>query len=111
MLNVIYVSDRGNTDFLKAVPIVGTNERGEVLFKGAKICDTAVFFANAIEKICPTANFTAPGDGELTYYVCGLLGGEWTVSYGDEKRTLEVGEESGILTFTAPAGVEITISM
>ena len=111
MLNVIYVSDRGNTDFLKAVPIVGTNERGEVLFKGAKICDTAVFFASAIEKICPTANFTAPGDGELTYYVCGLLGGEWTVSYGDEKRTLEVGEESGILTFTAPAGVEITISM
>jgi heparin/heparan-sulfate lyase len=111
MLNVIYVSNRGESDFLEAQRVAGVTDDGSAILKGATIGGCTALFASAIERTWYTAKFTAQGEGEMTYYVAGLLAGEWTVSYGDVKTTVEVGEESGLLTFNAPAGVEITVSM
>ncbi len=112
-LNVMYVTDRGNT---KELPVSGFSAVNSATgdsksFEGAIVKDSAILFANSIERVADGAVFTVPGEGDVTCYVAGLLGGEWTVSYGDVKQVITVGEESGLLTFTAPAGVEITINM
>ena len=112
MLNVIYVSDRGSSELLKAEPFVGLDaQSGATVFKGARLGGSAAMFASSIERICLTAKFTVPGDGEVDCHIGGLLGGEWTVAYGNEVKALTVTEESGLLTFRAPAGVEITVYM
>jgi hypothetical protein len=103
----MYVTDRGNTNELPVAGFASDNAR----FDGALVAGNAVLFANSIERVADGDSFTVSGDGELTYYIAGLLGGEWTVSYGDEKKTVTVSEESGLLSFTAPAGVEISFSM
>ncbi|MBP5348922.1 MAG: hypothetical protein J6Z13_01015, partial [Clostridia bacterium] len=56
-----------------------------------------------------TLTFTAPGEGDLTYYVSGVKAGPWTVSANGQQKSVKVTEESGFLTCTAPAGVEISL--
>ena len=105
-LNVLYVTDKGNAAELPTLGLRSNN----ACFDGAVVANNAVLFANSIERVADGAAFTAPGEGEMTYYIAGLYAGDWTVSYGDVKQVITVGEESGLLTFKAPAGVEITIS-
>jgi hypothetical protein len=103
----LYVTDKGNTAELPTLGLRSNN----ACFDGAVVANNAVLFANSIERVADGAAFTAPGEGEMTYYIAGLYAGDWTVSYGDVKQVITVGEESGLLTFKAPAGVEISFYM
>ena len=113
MLNVIYVSDKGNEEILPATQISAPDAitKKGVRLIGAKLENNAVLFANSTERLADGAVFTVPGEGNITYYVGGLLTGKWTVSYGDVTTSCIAKEESGLISFTAPAGEEITISM
>lgn len=112
-LNVLYVTDKGNTANL---PVGGFTafdaESGkDARFDGAVVMNSAVLFANSMERVADGIVFTAPGEGDITYYVCGLLEGDWAAYYADKKIELNASAESGMISFTAPAGVEIKVSM
>ncbi|MBR6052369.1 MAG: heparinase II/III family protein [Clostridia bacterium] len=103
MLNVIYVCDADKDPALTAAAI----ETADV--KGAVIGKVAAVFVTSDARRETTFKFTAPGEGDLTYYVSGVKAGTWTLSVNGQYRNLKVTEESGFLTFTAPAGVEISL--
>ena len=103
MLNVMYVCDADKNPDLAATAI----ETADV--KGAVIGKTAAIFVVSDSRRETTLKFTAPGEGDLTYYVSGVKAGTWTVSANGQQKSVKVTEESGFLTFTAPAGVEITL--
>ena len=99
-MNVIYVTDKGQTKTAPAVEkVVGTSVEGGV-FSG-----TAAIFTTSRNKVSSKISCTVPGDGSITYYVSGVAAGEWQISVGGASYgTATATAEGGLLTFTAPAG-------
>ena len=104
MLNVMYVCDADKNLKLTARAI----ETNDV--KGAVIGSTAAIFVTDTARRTTALSFTAPGEGDLTYYVSGVKAGRWTLIVNGQAKALTAGEDDGFLTFTAPAGVTITLN-
>ena len=105
MLNVMYVSDADKNPALTTTAI----ETADV--KGAVIGGTAAVFVTDTARRTTALTFTAPGEGDLTYYVSGVKAGRWTlIVNGQAQGRLTAGEDDGFLTFTAPAGATITLN-
>ncbi|MBR5044527.1 MAG: heparinase II/III family protein [Clostridia bacterium] len=98
MLNVMYVCDSTTNVSLPAAKIQ-TND-----LTGGVIGNTAAIFVTNAARRSTGFTFTTTGSGDLNYYVSGVAAGNWTVSVGGKTQSLTVSEESGLLTFTAPAG-------
>ena len=72
---------------------------------------TAAVFVTDTARRTTALTFTAPGEGDLTYYVSGVKAGRWTlIVNGQAQGRLTAGEDDGFLTFTAPAGATITLN-
>ncbi len=99
-MNVIYVTDKGQTKAAPAITeIVGTGVTGGVFG------DVAAIFATSRDRATGTLSATVSGTGNMNYYVSGVAAGEWTVKVGGVSYgTATATEEGGLLTFTAPAG-------
>lgn len=113
MLNVIYVSDKGNTNLLKATGIKGVDKKtgDKVMLEGATIGNVTALFSTEMDRTVEQIVFTADGDGLMTYYVGGLFEGTWNISVDGEKvGTVYSTYNSGFLSFKAPAGKEIMLT-
>ncbi len=111
-LNVMYVGDakdaNGNATSNTLVPSTlvqcDTHE-------GVAAFGSAVLFSKTNESVSSVIKFTVDGTGEMNYYVGGLSSGKWFVRVGDGAATEQIVDaESGLLTFTANAGAEITLT-
>ena len=98
MLNVMYVTKTSSKATATATRIKNSYVVGSI------IGNTAAVFVESSERINEQFYFTASGTGELNYYVSGVAAGTWNVRIGSTNLNVEVTEESGLLTFTAPAG-------
>jgi heparin/heparan-sulfate lyase len=99
MLNVMYVTKASSKATATATRIKNNYVVGSI------IGNTAAVFVESAEKIDEQFYFTATGSGELNYYVSGVAAGTWNVRVGSTNVNIVVSEESGLLTFTAPAGM------
>ncbi|MBR5044772.1 MAG: hypothetical protein IKX66_05425, partial [Clostridia bacterium] len=99
LLNVMYVCD---ADKLPNVLRAAAIETDEV--KGAVIGQVAAVFVTAKTRRAEAFTFTVTRNTDVTYYVSGVKAGDWTVSAGGQTQTVTATEDSGLLTFTAPAG-------
>ena len=104
LLNVMYVCDADKSPNLTATAI----ETNEV--NGAVIGNTAAVFVSVSARRTASFAFTAQGTGTLNYYVSGVKAGTWMLSYGGTTLKLSATEDGGFLTFTAPAGVALTLT-
>ena len=104
LLNVMYVCDADKSPDLTATAI----ETNEV--NGAVIGNTAAVFVSSSSRRTESFTFTAPGSGTLNYYVSGVKAGSWVLSVGGTTKKLTATEDGGFLTFTAPAGVSVTLT-
>ena len=104
LLNVMYVCDADKSPNLTATAI----ETNEV--NGAVIGNTAAVFVSASSPRTTGFTFTANGTGTLNYYVSGVKAGTWVLSYGGATKKLTATEDGKFLTFTAPAGVALTLT-
>ena len=104
LLNVMYVCDTSTDPNLTAQAISGSDVKGAVIGNVA-----AVFIASPTRRTA-SFSFTAPGTGDLTYYVSGVAAGDWNVRAGGTTRTVTATEDGGLLVFTAPAGGNVTIT-
>jgi hypothetical protein len=105
-MNVLYVTDKGNTNAASVVSIEDAIGLEGGIFEGR----IAGLFATSRVGADETLSCTTSGEGYLDYYVSGVAAGEWSVSVnGADYGTYTATEEGGLLTFTAPAG-KITIS-
>ena len=104
MLNVMYVTDKDSS--AKITPLLIDTDK----LAGAIMGDTVGVFMKSRSGEAEEFSFSTSGDGMLDFYVCGVVGGSWTVSVdGEELCTLSTTDESGMLNFSANAG-DITIS-
>ena len=105
-MNVIYVTDKGNSSYAKVESITNaTNLEGGV-FDGR----IAGLFATDRAATSKTLSCTTSGEGNLDYYVSGLSAGSWQISVGGRSYgSYTATEEGGFITFTAPAG-DVVIS-
>ena len=104
MLNVIYVTDAGQTKTAPAITrITGTNVEGGVFG------NTAAVFMTSRTRVSTAQSFTVSGSGDMDYYVSGVAAGVWTVSVGGTTQTVTATDDGGMLVFTAPAGT-VTIT-
>ena len=105
-MNVLYVTDKGNTESADVIKITDTKGVEGGVFN-EKI---AAIFSTARDCASEAISFSASGNNEMDYYVSGLAAGEWNVSVdGKDCGTYTATAEGGLLTFTAPDGkVEIT---
>ena len=104
MVNVIYVTDAGQTKTAPAISgVSGTNVEGGVFG------NVAAVFMTSRERVTATETFTVSGSGTVEYYVSGVAAGSWTVSVDGTTKTVTATEEGGMLVFTAPAGT-VTIT-
>ena len=100
-MNVLYVTDKGNTNYASIEEI--TNAQG--LEGGVFDGKIAGLFAIARGGASGTLSCTTAGSGSLDYYVSGVMAGSWQVKVnGNVIGTYEATAEGGLLTFTAPAG-------
>ena len=104
MLNVMYVCDSSKNPDLPATGFSNDVVTGSVIGK------VAAAFVNELARRETAFSFTAPGSGELTFYVSGVKAGNWTVSAGGATKTVNATEDGGFLVFTAPAGTEVTLN-
>ena len=104
LLNVMYVCDTSKDPNLTAQAISGSD------VKGAVIGNVAAVFISSPTRRTASFSFTAPGTGDLTYYVSGVAAGDWNVRAGGTTRTVTATEDGGLLVFTAPAGGNVTIT-
>jgi len=104
MLNVMYVCDSSKNPNLPATGFSNDTVTGAVIGK------TAAVFVGEIERRSTQFGFTAPGSGDLTFYVSGVKAGTWTVTAGGATKTVNATEDGGLLVFTAPAGTEVTLT-
>lgn len=99
LLTAMYVTDSTNDEILEAVGY----EAEDVKF--ATIADYVVVFADTTTPLSKEISIDVQGTGDRKYYVSGLSAGEWTVTVdGVIIADVTVSEESGLATFTAPAG-------
>ena len=104
MMNVIYVTDAGQTKTAPAISsISGTNVQGGVFG------NVAAVFMTSRTRVTTAQSFTVSGSGTMEYYVSGVAAGTWTVSVGGTTKTVTATEDGGLLVFTAPAGT-VTIT-
>ena len=104
MLNVMYVCDAENDPELVATAVTGSE------ITGAAIGNTVAVFVTSATRRTTEFSFTASGSGTKNYYVSGVVAGDWTVYVGGEPINVATAtEEGGFLTFSAPAGSEITL--
>jgi hypothetical protein len=113
----MYVTDAGNTTYYETKPItnVSTNSlsggdvEGGVFNKSV----AAVFVKRNLTKsnrLTGTVSFTTEGNSSMSYYVDGLAAGTWKVTVGGKTiGSYTVSANSGLLTFSAPAG-NVTIT-
>ena len=104
LLNVIYVCDTSKDPNLTAQAVSGSE------VKGAVIGNVAAVFISSPTRQSATFTFTAPGSGDLTYYVSGVRAGNWSVRTAGATQTVKATEDGGMLVFTAPAGGTVTVS-
>jgi hypothetical protein len=105
-MNVLYVTDKGNTNM--ATVKATTSENG--LTGGVFNNKIAALFATSRTESKTELSCKTSGSSEMDYYVSGLAAGRWRVTVdGNVIGTFRATEEGGLLTFTAPAGA-ITIS-
>ena len=71
---------------------------------GTVIGKVAAIFVNAATRRTTALTVTAPGTGELTYYISGVQAGKWMLTAGGVSQTVTATEDGGLLVFTAPAG-------
>ena len=104
LLNVMYVCHKDDEPDLTATSISTS------VVKGAVIGNTAAVFVTAAARRSTEFSFTASGEGYLNYYVSGVAEGNWKVVVGGNTVGFATASaEGGIVTFTAPAGAEITL--
>ena len=111
MLNAIYVTDRDNEEVPTLMGVSGYTPSGDVAYDGVRFLNSVALFADDIERVAYGASFTVPGEGEAACYVTGLLEGDWRVRFDGFDKVISVSADEGILSFTAPAGVNITFGM
>lgn len=105
LLNVIYVTDKGNTTYYESKPITNaTNVEGAV-FNNSIV---AVFNkVNLTKGNCHVSDvtFTAKGNSTMRYHVDGLATGKWKVTVdGKDVGTYSVVNTARFLAFEAPSG-------
>lgn len=117
LFNAMYVTDAGNTTYYETKPItnVSTNSlsggdvEGGVFNKSV----AAAFVKRNLTKsnrLTGTVSFTTEGNSSMSYYVDGLAAGTWKVTVGGKTiGRYTVSANSGLLTFSAPAG-NVTIT-
>ena len=105
-MNVIYVTDKGNT---KMANVRGTaSENG--LTGGIFDKSIAALFATSRQRAETTISCKTFGNDSMKYYVSGVAEGQWKVTVdGNDYGTYTATEDGGFLVFEAPAG-EISIS-
>ena len=105
-MNVIYVTDKGNSSYAKVESITdATNLEGGVF--DSRI---AGLFATDRAATSKTLSCTTSGEGNLDYYVSGLSAGSWQITVGGRSYGAYTATgEGGFITFTAPAG-DVVIS-
>jgi len=105
LLNVMYVCDNGVNPVGMTATGFSTSE-----VKGAVIGNTAAVFVTSATRRSSAFTITAPGNGYLNYYVSGVAEGDWLVDVGGSVVSYATAtEEGGFITFTAPAGVAVTL--
>ena len=100
MLNVMYVCNSNKTPAGQTATPIQANTQ----VTGAVIGKVAAIFVNAASRRTTALTVTAPGTGDLTYYISGVKAGKWTVTAGGTTQTVTATEDGGLLVFTAPAG-------
>ena len=101
-MNVIYVTDKGNT---KSAPNVRGTSSEKGLTGGIFDKSIVALFATSRERANSEISCKTYGSSSMTYYVSGVAAGNWTVTVdGTNCGTYTATEEGGLLTFTAPAG-------
>ena len=111
MLNVLYVTDSSSETLLKTVSVSAYSITGaKKLLEGAVAGNVAAFFATETSLISEGFEFTVEADSDMTYYVGGLADGEWNVYVNGELLcTKELSNNEGLITFTAPAGTNVSV--
>ena len=105
-MNVLYVTDAGNTDMATVKDTASENGLTGGVW-GNKI---AALFATSRTEAKTSLSCKTTGSASMDYYVSGLAAGKWKVEVnGKTVGTFEATEEGGLLTFEAPAGT-VTIS-
>ena len=104
LLNVMYVCDSSKNPNLTAQAITTDDVCGAV------IGNTAAIFVTSSTRRETGFSFTAPGSGNVNYYVSGVKNGSWTVTVDGQSRKLTALKDGGFLTFTAPAGCVVTLT-
>ena len=100
-MNAIYVTDKGNDDFVDIKKL--SNPKG--VEGGIFNKQIAAVFATDRNGAKDTLSFSVSANGSVDYYVSGVAAGEWKVSVdGKDCGTYTATAEGGLLTFTAPAG-------
>ena len=116
LLNAMYVTDAGTSTYYPSEKI--TNSSKGNITSGAIDLDGCVFnnsvaaifakkeLTSSSDFVNSTMSFTAPGSGELSYYIDGLQGGNWNVKITSDGKTFSTTAKAsnGLLTFDAPAG-------
>jgi len=99
LMNVIYVTDSGNTVSATPTLVSGTNVIGATFMNY-----TSVFVSDPA-KVSQTLSFTSTGTGTQTYYVGGLAAGKWQVSIGGQSiGAYDVTADGRMLTFDGAVG-------
>lgn len=99
-MNAMYVTDTKTT--AKAPTVTKISGSG---IEGAVMGNVAAVFATSSTRTSDELSFTVSGSGNMTYYVSGVVSGNWSISVdGTSYGTVEATEDGGLLVFTAPAG-------
>lgn len=99
LLNVIYVTDAGNANAI--TPVKFEND----MVIGMSLEDVITVFSKTEVKNRAVMEFTTDGKGLREYYVSGMSEGSWTVYVDDVVVAhAHTSGDSGLITFTAPAG-------
>ena len=99
-MNVIYVTDKGQTKDAPAIEHIEANG-----VEGSTFGDVSAVFMTSRERVSSAVSFSVKGSGDMKYYVSGVAAGKWSVSVGGKDYgTVTATEEGGFLNFTAPAG-------
>ena len=98
-MNVLYVSDSGNTVTATPTLVEGNH------ITGATFKNHTSVFVNDVTHSSDSLSFETTGEGTMTYYVGGLTEGEWKVIInGEHIGNYEATAEGKMLTFTGDVG-------
>ncbi|MBR5242022.1 MAG: hypothetical protein IKV20_02675 [Clostridia bacterium] len=112
LLNVMYVADKNASVTYSAQGFSAYAATGSTkVLEGAIIGNTAAIFNTGKDLYSEAFKFTAPGSGDVTYYVGGLASGTWIIKVDGQSYGTAISTSEGtMITFTAPAGKEVTVS-